>query len=77
MISTLPSWAHFIAIADGIQAYIRTHNVRVSELLNVLLTGRDSGDWIVVYVASIVIHMITGEGYSRYNLESYAVAGIF
>lgn len=70
IIATGLSRPHVIAIADGIQADMRAHNVRVSGLSKVPLTGRDSGDWIVVDVASIVIHVMTEEARSHYDLES-------
>lgn len=65
---------HVVAIADGIQSDMRVLGV-ASGGGDVAMSGRGAGDWVVVDVVAVVVHVMTEEARAHYGIESLWSAG--
>lgn len=68
IVATGLSHTHVVAIADGLQKDMCVTGVKVADK-QVALCGRDDGDWVVVDIGNVVVHVMTEESRAHYNLE--------
>lgn len=68
IIATGLSNTHVVAIADGLQKDMCVAGVKVADK-QVTLCGRDDGDWVVVDIGNVIVHVMTEESRSHYDLE--------
>lgn len=69
IIVTALSDSHVVAIADGLQKDMNAAGVKVGNG-RVSICGRDDGDWVVVDVGTLVVHVMTDEARQHYQIES-------
>lgn len=69
IVATGLSHTHVVAIADGLQKDMCVAGVKVADK-QVALCGRDDGDWVVVDIGNVVVHVMTEESRAHYNLEA-------
>lgn len=74
IIATGLSESHVVAIADGLRqdvlaAQVRMKSTDLKDCVDIPVVGRDCGDWVVVDIGEIVVHVMTEETRANFELE--------
>ncbi|PIA18379.1 hypothetical protein COEREDRAFT_6615 [Coemansia reversa NRRL 1564] len=70
LVAQAKSVRHMRAMSERLLKTIKERHRRTGNSTDIRVDGRESDDWIVVDMGKFIIHIMTPEAHSTYNLES-------
>ncbi|KAJ2614790.1 hypothetical protein H4S08_001550 [Coemansia sp. RSA 1365] len=70
LVAQAKSVRHMRAMSERLLKTIKERHRRTGHSTDIRVDGRESDDWIVVDMGKFIIHIMTPEAYSTYNIES-------